>query len=252
LSIPKAERLHVLVAEDNPANRMVAKASLLRAGFQVTEVEDGLQALEAVKTFPYDVVLMDCRMPGMDGYLATKIIRQLPGPESRVPIIALTASAFKEDREKAFESGMNDFIAKPYHAWELVAKCVQLITAVQKEAPNRISTQEKNGSADEDFRIEVMQVFLDSAPPVFEKLIRALQNKNWEEARSSAHWLQGGAARMLQPELQQQLHEIEIRCRQVSPVVQPADIEALANTFDMAIRIAKACALPPAAFSANC
>ncbi len=254
LSIPKVERFHVLVAEDNPANRIVARASLLQAGFQVTEVEDGLQALEAVKSFRYDAVLMDCRMPGIDGYFATKIIRQLHGPESRVPIIALTASAFKEDREKAYEAGMNDFIAKPYHPWELVAKCVQLIKAMpeSRDALKENSTQENDDHAEKDFRIEIMQAFLTGAPPVFDKLTRALRDEHWEEARGNAHWLQGGAARMLHPELQAKLHEIEIRCRQGSPSILTADLEALSATFDTALRIAKAFVGRPAALSANC
>lgn len=254
LSIPKAEPLHVLVAEDNPANRTVARASLLQAGFQVTEVEDGLQALEAIKNFAYDAVLMDCRMPGIDGYLATQIIRQLPGPESRVPIIALTASAFKEDRERAYAAGMNDFIAKPYHAWELVAKCVQIIKArpAPKESAKEGFANEKNGDLEEDFRTEVMRVFLTDAPSVFDKLLRALQNAHWEEARESAHWLQGGAARMAYPDLQRQLHDIEMRCRQVSPAVQPSEVEALVANFRTALRIAKSFAASPTAFSANC
>jgi signal transduction histidine kinase/ligand-binding sensor domain-containing protein/CheY-like chemotaxis protein len=258
LSIPKVEHWHVLVAEDNPANRKVAKASLLRAGFQVTEVEDGLQALEAVKAFPYDAVLMDCSMPGMDGYLATRLIRQLPGPESRVPIIALTASAFKEDRDKAHAAGMNDFISKPYHAWALVAKCVQLIKAkpAPEDPPNGISAPQPDGEADEDedeeFKREIMQVFLAEAPPVFEKLSRALQNENWEEARISAHWLQGGAARLVNPEFQQQLRQMEALCRQASPDVQAADQQSLAAAFDTAIRNAKACVHRPATLSAHC
>jgi HPt (histidine-containing phosphotransfer) domain-containing protein len=97
-----------------------------------------------------------------------------------------------------------------------------------------------------------MQVFLVDAPPVFEKLSRALQNGNWEEARASAHWLQGGAARLVSPEFQRQLRDIERQCRQASPDVQVADREALAIAFDTAIRHAKASLRRAVAFSAGC
>jgi signal transduction histidine kinase/ligand-binding sensor domain-containing protein/CheY-like chemotaxis protein len=260
LSIPKAELLHVLVAEDNPANRVVAKASLIQAGFQVSEVENGMQALEAVKTHEFDAVLMDCRMPIMDGYFAARMIRQLPGAKGRVPIIALTASAFKEDRSRAYEAGMNDFIAKPYHAWELVAKCIQLIKAkpVAAEASSNALIREISAAQhleasdiEPDYRTEVMQVFLETAPPVYDKLIRALQDEDWELARANAHWLQGGATRMVNPELQQRLRSIEIRCRESSPVVHADDLEALAGAFHNAVMTAKACVQPPKAYSTS-
>jgi CheY-like chemotaxis protein len=232
-SIGKTEPFRVLVAEDNPANRVLAKASLVQSGFQVEEVENGLDAVEALKTRSYHLVLMDCRMPVMDGYLATQMIRQLPSPARHIPIIAITASAFKEDREKALASGMNDFIAKPYQPWELVTKCLQFVKTRPelKEVP-------KVTPAD-NFKAELMQVFLESAPPVFQQLIDALESQQWDQARAHAHWLQGGAARMLNPELQQKLSETVARCREASPVVSELDIQALRVAFVEAIRLAK-------------
>jgi len=85
-----------------------------------------------------DVVLMDCRMPVMDGYEAARHVRRMPGQKGTVPIIALTASAFKEDRDKAREAGMNDFVAKPFETRDLIAKCLawgsaQALTALDSK-----------------------------------------------------------------------------------------------------------------------
>jgi signal transduction histidine kinase/ligand-binding sensor domain-containing protein/CheY-like chemotaxis protein len=244
LAIPKAESLHILVAEDNPANRMVARANLEQAGFQVTEVENGIAAVDAMKRFLFDAVLMDCRMPVMDGYVATKLIRELPGPAGQVPIIALTASAFREDREKAKQAGMNDFIAKPFHSWELVAKCVQWI----KSKP--VAQQRRNGAGpsaklaiatpgDLAFRAEMMELFVSTAPGVFAQLVRAAEDNNWEQVRSFAHWLQGGGTRMVNAELQQRLKDVENKCRQETPSIGAGELKALVVAFEQAMRTAE-------------
>ncbi|HZS55551.1 MAG TPA: two-component regulator propeller domain-containing protein [Bryobacteraceae bacterium] len=243
LAMPDASEFCVLLAEDNPANRMVARASLQQAGFQVKEVENGLEAIEAIKRFQFDAVLMDCRMPLMDGYLATKFIRQLPGTSGQVPIIALTASAFTEDREKAKQAGMNDFIAKPFHSWELVAKCMQWIkvhrAANQSDVPGLAGVDGIDGEQDSlSFMTEVKQVFLDTAPAVFQKLIRALERQDWTGAKGFAHWLQGGATRMLNPELQDRLREIEKACGQPSPA-PVVDIDQLRAAFETALNTAE-------------
>ena len=102
----------VLVAEDNEVNRMVTRRLIESLGYQVHSVEDGLGALDALDKESFDIVFMDCQMPNLDGYQATAQIRQRhtrPG----VPIVALTASALKEDLERCLASGMNDYLSKP-------------------------------------------------------------------------------------------------------------------------------------------
>jgi signal transduction histidine kinase/CheY-like chemotaxis protein len=105
----------LLLVEDNVVNQKVALRMLQKMGYDVDLAEDGRQALERLATLRYDAVLMDCQMPEMDGYQATRHIRDLSSAvlDHDVPVIAMTANAFAEDRERCIEAGMNDFLSKP-------------------------------------------------------------------------------------------------------------------------------------------
>jgi CheY-like chemotaxis protein len=103
----------VLVVEDNPVNQKVAVALLARLGVCADVAGDGREAIERLTTEPYDLVLMDCQMPAMNGYDATLEIRKRPSTNQRVPIVAMTADVIDAARERALRAGMNDFVAKP-------------------------------------------------------------------------------------------------------------------------------------------
>jgi len=103
----------VLVVEDNRVNQKLARAMLLKLGYEVDVAEHGAEALAALAVQGYDVVLMDCQMPVMDGYEATRAIRNSGGSFAGVPIVALTANAMAGDRQKCLDAGMNDFLSKP-------------------------------------------------------------------------------------------------------------------------------------------
>jgi CheY-like chemotaxis protein len=104
---------HVLVVEDNAVNCLVVQAMLESLGMTVTLAHDGAQAVATVQAHDFDLVLMDCQMPVMDGYEATRRIRSSGHPHARVPIIALTAHALAEDRQRCEAAGMNDYLPKP-------------------------------------------------------------------------------------------------------------------------------------------
>ncbi|RDL24020.1 response regulator [Pseudomonas jessenii] len=103
----------VLLVEDNPVNQTVIEAMLRSLGFTVSVATDGAQAVRSAQGSEFEVILMDCRLPIIDGYEATRQIRNLPG-RGNVPIIALTANALQGDRETCLSAGMNDYLAKPF------------------------------------------------------------------------------------------------------------------------------------------
>ncbi len=111
--------LTVLMAEDNSVNQRVAQLTLQRLGYTIEVVSDGVEALGALQRRAFDVILMDVHMPNMDGLTATRRIRARPEWRERPWIIALTAGAFAEDRQHAFEAGMNDFLSKPLRVEKL-------------------------------------------------------------------------------------------------------------------------------------
>ncbi|CAH2602622.1 Histidine kinase [Rhodovastum atsumiense] len=106
-------RLRILLAEDDPTNRLVITAMLQRLGHDAGVAENGARAVEAVRAGGFDLVLMDMMMPGMDGLAATRAIRALEGPAAGIVVIALTANALPDDRQRCLAAGMDDFLAKP-------------------------------------------------------------------------------------------------------------------------------------------
>ena len=115
-----AARPRVLVAEDNDVNRMLAVALLERAGCEVDTAKDGRQAVERAAASRYDLIFMDCFMPEMDGYEATRELRRRENGDGRVPVVALTAAAMAGERAKAHQAGMDDYLTKPIDRQELV------------------------------------------------------------------------------------------------------------------------------------
>lgn len=125
------EGRNILLAEDNDLNAEIAEAILERAGFKTERVEDGIQCVNKITKMPvgtYDMILMDIQMPRMDGYKATQAIRHLPDKDKAcIPIVAMTANAFEEDKRDAVAAGMNGHIAKPIQIDKLLSMLVEVL-----------------------------------------------------------------------------------------------------------------------------
>jgi signal transduction histidine kinase/DNA-binding response OmpR family regulator len=205
----------LLVAEDNPANQIVARALLTRLGHRVDVVANGLEAVEAVSRIAYDLVVMDCQMPEMDGFEAARAIRDpLHGAiDPNVPIIAMTANTLQGDRERCLAAGMNDYLSKPVQRDELLTVLSRWLPgaapAADPPAPPAPPAEE---SAEEpvfdeadllsrlqaDRRIvrAVIGLFLDDWPNQWANLEAALASGSADELRGAAHAIKGSAANL--------------------------------------------------------
>ena len=123
-----SRKRRILLVEDTELNRLVTLAMLGTGNYTVDSAASGLEALDALKDVHYDLVLMDVSMPNMDGFEATRAIRAMDGPMSRVPIVAMTAHAMVGDRERCLASGMDDYLPKPVSRADLLAKVEHFVS----------------------------------------------------------------------------------------------------------------------------
>lgn len=138
----------ILIAEDDEANRKVTCAILKYLGYQADAVSNGREALQAMKRRPYDIILMNLRMPEMDGFEATRLIRDLCPPSHQPRIIALTASVLPDSRDVCLNAGMNDFLPKPVSVKDLAKILSKHIDNIQRKnvfvSPHAKATQTEN------------------------------------------------------------------------------------------------------------
>ncbi|MCK6471139.1 MAG: response regulator [Planctomycetes bacterium] len=207
-------RYRILVAEDNITNQKVVARMLEKQGYRVDVVADGREAVEAVKVLPYDAVLMDCQMPEMDGYEATRAIRAAQTNGARLPIIALTAHALEGERERCLAAGMDDYLSKPVRAHELAAR---LRTQLEGRIPSaRSSAQFRavQGPAEPPAVRVSMQPPPDPVTQVEERmavLVREIGEDGAVEVLES--YLRDGAVRLMELEAALAARDERAACR---------------------------------------
>jgi CheY-like chemotaxis protein len=198
-------QLRILLAEDNAVNQQLALRMLEALGYGADAAMNGLEALEALRRRPYDVVLMDVEMPEMDGLEATRRIHgEWPGDE-RPRIVAMTAIAMQGDREICLAAGMDDYVSKPIHLDELaeaLSRCTPRAGSVPQALQPASAAADEHGvldtealeqlrarAGDRAFMVELVETFLRDAPALLETLRSALQDAEAQQLRRAAHTL---------------------------------------------------------------
>jgi len=202
----------ILLVEDDHINRSVALGVLEKFGFRADVAENGEEALAALKKGTYDLVLMDCRMPVMDGYEATRRIRSLDGAAARVPVVAMTASAMSGEREKCIASGMDDYLIKPISRAALLETLIRWLPgeglneerlSFPDDVKNRLAENVPDGEVwnrdallelfdgDEKMSGVVVAEFLECMPGKMEELNTAFLRGDMELVKTTAHTIKG-------------------------------------------------------------
>jgi CheY-like chemotaxis protein len=200
--------LRVLVAEDSVVNQKVVQFQLRKLGCHVDSVLDGEEALAAVRTKSYDVILMDCQMPKVDGWEATRRIREMEKDgAARTWIIAMTAHSLVGDRERCIEGGMDEYLSKPVRFADLskaLAESPAAARAVLAEAvrpPVNVVCQEKISSfrqleeeSGQSVLGSVVELFVERTPPMFDEIRRALPGGDMMRIARFAHTIKGSCS----------------------------------------------------------
>ncbi len=252
-------RARVLVVEDNAVNQRVVVRTLERLGFQADIAANGLESLEALDRAGYDAVLMDCQMPKMDGYEATRIIRQMeertkkgelapkagssyamkyPIP-NHIPIIAVTANAMPGDQDRCLQAGMDDYISKPIQSQRLVEAIEGVIG--NKGGPTGAENDPAICDAaaaldrlegDQELLQEMACLFLDDLEPLLSQIQQAVALQNYPAITESAHALKGSVANFFAPRAQEAAFQLEKLGRSAEGDVIEAAVWELTKHLD--------------------
>lgn len=183
-----ASGVRVLVVEDNPVNRQITKEMLALLGAEADLAENGAVALEALAGRAYDMVLLDCSMPVMDGYAATRALRRREAPGERTPVVAMTAHALSGDREKCLDAGMDDYLAKPLRLNDIAAALSRWTAPVDAKTLARAASMA--ASASPRWRDE----YVEDAGRLIERMRAAAEAGMTEDLKRAAHTLKGASA----------------------------------------------------------
>jgi two-component system sensor histidine kinase/response regulator len=226
----KRRAVRILLAEDNPMNQKFAITLLKKAGYGVDAVGNGRMVIEVLKQRDYDLILMDVQMPQMNGFEATKAIREREGESKHTPIIAMTAHAMKGDREQCLQAGMDDYIAKPIEPQELFDAIEKWVKSsdrnratpregdskkgnLLKAIPIDLKTTLKRFGGDKEFFKKMLGEFLNSVPKQLEKLAEAIEKGDEGVVEKEAHSVKGAAGNLGAEAFAQVALQLEILVR---------------------------------------
>ncbi|MCP4716756.1 MAG: response regulator, partial [Deltaproteobacteria bacterium] len=228
LADDKRLRLRILLVDDNETNRLVAQGVLTKLGYGTADIAgNGLEALAALEKTPCDLVLMDVQMPEMDGFEATRAIRDPASPvrNHAVPIIAMTAHAMKEDRERCLEAGMDDYVSKPLNRRELAAAIERRLFRTAEKPLESVEQARSGGTCeskvfnrvemmerldnDEELIAMLLKSFVEIFPSNFTELQQAVEDKNAEMVHLLGHTIKGSSANVSADAMRNVALEIE-------------------------------------------
>jgi PAS domain S-box-containing protein len=244
---PTAHRGSLLLVEDNEINQMVAQGMLTRLGYSVDTAADGVEALRMTEEHSYQAVLMDCQMPGMDGYSTTRELRRRERDSGgHLPVIAMTAGALAEDRGHCLAAGMDDYVSKPVTADELEQALARWVDAAGPEAHSedlRASVEERlnelrgDGTpAEHELVDRLVDHFLARAPEMTSALFHALDRHDIQEIAAQAHSLKGAAGNMGAHGLAACCQELEQHARAGNPASLAETAPRLQHELDRTCR----------------
>ncbi|MCX2749789.1 response regulator [Arthrobacter sp. MI7-26] len=251
VTISQPSRGLILIVEDNEVNQLVARSMVAKLGYEADVVADGSAAVAATGATKYAAVLMDCHMPVMDGFEATKAIRERQNDHRRLPVIAMTAGALDEDRDRCLAAGMDDYLTKPVDMDKLNQVLARWIPRPAKEStepaldPARLETLRALGSADGLGLLHAAaQAFRQDIQPSLEALRQALDSGGGDAFRQVAHKLKGSAANIGAARAARMCEEMEHGSSDGAPGdrVLLADLEAELALVDKALNDALAVA----------
>jgi PAS domain S-box-containing protein len=258
--------LRILIAEDNPVNKQVLMRQAMRLGLVATAVGNGQEALDALVDGEYDAILMDCQMPVMDGYEATRAIREREGEGgARMPIVAVTANAMREDFDRCREAGMDDFVAKPVTLEALTNAIERAVSANRPPAvapavaANAAGTAQPGapplkGTPIDDFGIDraalatlqedvggaaalgrIVRLFLEQLDPQAAQIAQAAAGGEHETLARTAHRMKSSSATLGATTLAKVLEELEA----AAGAGDAAECDRLAASLGVAVQRAR-------------
>ena len=223
----KQDSALILLVEDNQTNQLLAELLLQELNHRVHTVANGREAVEALTRITYDLVLMDCQMPVMDGFEATRQIRAREATTGQhTPIVAMTANALDSDREKCFAAGMDDFLAKPFQANELSDKLRKWVKVETRGTVDWAVLHDLSAKTNTTIASRLIQSFLKTLPASLDAIRTALKSQDNQSLRAWAHQLKSSSASLGALELNKLCIRLEDA---VDSASSPAMIEVAAH-----------------------